>query len=240
MSKHYFIMGKNTLSEVLKREGITRIIEVHTHHDKKHPFVQKLLSEGVNMVFVSRAKMEQKLNSTSHGGFAALMKEKEPLNLQAKLEELEAQEKALIVVLDGIVDPHNVGAILRSCECFGVDLVIWSKNRGPSMTPTVSKVSVGGSELVPTCLVSNLHDALLKCQDHHFSILTAEKKAGSVTPGEVPSLDRKVLVMGSEEKGVRPLLSKMADYATFIPMKGQIDSLNVSAAAAVLLSWLSR
>ena len=239
MGQHYFIMGKNTISEVLKQDK-SRIVEVMTHKEKSHPFTEKLLSEGVKVNFISKGAMEKKLDSASHGGFGALMHSKTPLSLDELLDSLEEQEKGLIVMLDGIVDPHNVGAILRSCECFGVDAVIWSKNRGPSMTPVVSKVSVGGSELVPIVLVSNLHDALLKCKDRYFTIFTAEKKQNSYDLSSLPPSNKKVLVMGSEEKGVRPLISKTADGSIFIPMKGHIDSLNVSSAAAVLLSWLTQ
>lgn len=237
--KHvHWIMGKNTLKEAFKVDP-SRFLEIITHQDVNAPFMQPFIQAGIKVSSVNKAVMEKKLASASHGGVAARLKQKEPWSLQELIEELERKEKGLIVVLDGIVDPHNVGAILRSCECFGADAVIWSKNRGPDITPTVTKVSVGASEILPLCVVSNLHDALLKLKEAYFSIITAEKKEKSYTPDQLPSFDRKVLVMGSEEKGVRPLISKIADASIFIPMQGHIDSLNVSAAAAVLLSHMS-
>ena len=237
MKNDYFIMGKNSLNEVLRRDS-WRFIEIITHHEKSHAFLTPFLEKGIKITSMGRHTMEKILGSDSHGGFAARLERHENFSIGDMLDSLKEKKNATLVALDGILDPHNIGAILRSCECFGVDGVIWSKNRGPSITPVVTKVSVGASELVPICIVSNIHDALLKCQDDYFSIITAEKKANSCTHQDLPRQDKKVLVLGSEEKGVRALISKMADYSVFIPMQGQIDSLNVSAATAVLLSHL--
>ena len=139
------------------------------------------------------------------------------------------------MLLDSIFDPQNVGAILRSCECFGVDAVIISKIRGCSITPTVTKTSVGATELVPIAEVSNLTTTIEKFQKAGYWAVTAEisDKAIPLNTFEYP--EKTVLILGSEGKGVQKIISKKADFHVFIPMLGRIDSLNVSQAAAVFM-----
>ena len=138
-------------------------------------------------------------------------------------------------MLDSIFDPQNFGSLLRSAECFGVDGVIWSKNRGCELTPVVSKASVGASELLPLLCVSNLAETMRKFKKNGFWIVTAEigEEAKSLDSFDFP--EKTLLIMGSEGKGVQKLLSKEADSKVYLPMYGQIDSLNVSQAASVLL-----
>ena len=166
------------------------------------------------------------------------MKERDELPLKEFLST--TPEKSLVVMCDSITDPQNFGAILRACECFGVDALVFSKNRNVGITPVVSKVSVGGSELVPLIAVSNLVDTLKKFQDVGYFSVAAEchERSQSLYNFEFPS--QTVLIIGAEGKGIQPLLSKKADYHLEIPMQGRIDSLNVSQATAVFLSHCRR
>lgn len=146
-----------------------------------------------------------------------------------------------VVALDGILDPQNVGAILRTASCFGVKAVVWSKNRSPGVTPAVSKVSAGGSELVPICPVSNLAQALKKLKDRGFWVVVSSMDGKDLREVKVPNPF--VLVVGSEDQGISRLVEDIADYnLTISTDPSGVESLNVSAAAAVLLyelTWLS-
>ncbi len=175
------------------------------------------------------------VNSESHQGIVALVKEKQGVGLSEYLDQAFEKDADLILVLDSINDPQNLGTLLRSAECFGVGAVVWSKNRGVGITPVVSKTSVGASELMMTIQVSNLVEAVKKCKKDGYEVVTAEvgKEACSLEDFSFPK--KTVLIMGSEGEGVRHLLSQQADHRVFVPMQGAIDSLNVSQATSVFL-----
>ena len=145
-------------------------------------------------------------------------------------------DSSLILILDSIFDPQNFGSILRASECMGADAVIYSKNRGSSLTPSAAKASSGASELIPLIEVSNLAETVRKLKKNDYSVITAEikKEAKDIRHFSFPK--KTALIMGSEGKGVQPLLSKMADCSVYIPMFGKIDSLNVMQAAVVFLA----
>lgn len=229
-------MGKHCLSELLKTDP-DRLVEVYlTPHSKEDPLARALVQAGVRIKEMGKQALTNLAASESHQGFVALVYAKESLSLSQFLEESEEETHSFVLMLDSIFDPQNLGALLRAAECFGVDLVVFSKNRGSAITPTVSKASAGASELVPLLSVSNLAETLGQFQKKGFWAVTAEvgKKATSLYSFEYP--EKTVLVMGSEGKGVQPLLRKKSDFHLFIPMLGNIDSLNVSQATAVFLS----
>jgi 23S rRNA (guanosine2251-2'-O)-methyltransferase len=117
-----------------------------------------------------------------------------------------------------------------------VDAVIWSKNRGASITPIVSKASAGASEIIQTVPVPNLAQATKKLLTHGFDVITAQNSDDATNISEFDFPKRSALIMGSEGKGVQPLLQKLATKSVKIPMCGNISSLNVSQATAVMLS----
>lgn len=225
-------MGKHALEEVLKQNP-KRFVEVYTYK-KEDPLIQELEKRGIKVQNTPKQKLASLVQSESHQGFVAKVHERELLTLKEFLKT--APEKSLVLMCDAIQDPQNFGAILRAAECFGVDAVIYSTNRNVALTPVVSKASVGASELVPLIPVSNLADTLKKFQDSgYFSVVTEIfGKAQPLTNFEFP--DQTLLIVGAEGPGIQPLLSKKADFHLYIPMKGSIDSLNVSQATAVLLS----
>lgn len=225
-------MGKHALEETLKQNP-KRFIEVHTYK-KDDPLTQEFKNIGVKVLFSPKQKIASLVQSDSHQGFIAKVQEREFLTPKEFLKV--APEKSLTLMCDAIQDPQNFGSILRAAECFGVDAVIYSTNRNVSLTPVVSKASVGASEIIPLIPVSNLADTLKKFQDAgYFSVATEiSDKAQSLDTFEFPQ--QTLLMIGSEGSGIQPLLSKKSDFHLYIPMKGSIDSLNVSQATAVLLS----
>lgn len=224
------IMGKHTVEELLK-SAKERLLNVYTYK-KEDPLYSLLQKEGVKVHFVPKPKLTSLVQSESHQGFVAEVRERETVDLKAFLENVP--EKSLVVMCDSITDPQNFGTILRACECFGVDALVYSKNRNVGLTPVVSKASVGGSELVPLIPVSNLADTMKKFQDAGYFSVAAERSDKSLYSFEFPR--KTLLILGAEGKGIQPLLSKKSDFRIEIPMHGSIDSLNVSQATAVLLS----
>lgn len=231
MQKKYWIMGKNCIETVLDHspERITAFFSAKKEPD---PLLEKAKKKGIKVKPSGKHQLNELVNSDSHQSYVAQVTALEQPDLKSFLKE----DHRLVLLLDNINDPQNLGAILRAAECFGVDAVIWSKNRGCSLTPSAAKASVGGSELIPTIVVSNLAETVKKFQKAGYFAVTAEisDKAQSLKDYQFP--DQTLLIMGSEGKGIQPLISKLADDQVYIPMSGKIDSLNVSQATAVLLS----
>jgi len=185
--------------------------------------------------FISRHEMEELSGSTAHQSFAALLHPRSFMNLHDLLENEKSREKSLLVFLDEIFDPHNLGAILRASECFSASAVVWSKNRGADLSATAAKSSAGASELLSLCKVSNLVSAIRDCKDAGFWVVTADNTETADSLGSFQFPEKTLLVLGSEGRGLKALIKKEADFSLKIPLSGQLDSLNVSQAAAVLL-----
>ncbi len=149
------------------------------------------------------------------------------------------KSEALLLVLDSVQDTHNVGAILRSAECSGVDGVIVTKHNSAPINETVAKTSAGASGYVKIAQVNNLSQAITELKNNGFWVV------GSYLDGakDYTSVDYKTpiaLIVGNEEKGIRKLTADKCDHLVCIPMKGKIQSLNVSVAAGVLLFEIVR
>jgi 23S rRNA (guanosine2251-2'-O)-methyltransferase len=228
------IMGQNCVNEVINFTP-ERIVKLYVA-SLDDPMKERLKKMGIQVSVISKQKLSEMANSDSHQSIIAEVKERNHQSLKEYIQESLQKKRDLVLVLDSINDPQNLGTLLRSAECFGVGAVIWSKNRGCDITPVVSKASVGATELINIIKVSNLVEAVRSLKDEGYEAVTAEvgKECHSLYNFKFP--DKTVLIMGSEGEGVRALLSKQADYRIFIPMKGRIDSLNVSQATSVFLS----
>ncbi len=148
-------------------------------------------------------------------------------------QSLQEGQGALVLILDGITDPHNLGAVLRSADQFGVDLVIIPERRSVQANETVVKVSSGAAQYVTLAVVTNIVREIETLKEHGFWVYGADMNGD-------PSYDmdyahRSAIVMGSEGDGISQLVRKRCDMMTSIPMRGHIDSLNVSVATGILL-----
>lgn len=230
-------MGSHAIEEVLKHSP-DRLLEVcHLKlsakvQDRRDQLLKKLKQCGVSLKVCSKGELDQICNSSSHQGIAAFLKDRKQIDLDSFFKKHTSK---LVVVLDSIFDPHNLGAILRACECFDVGLVLWSKNRGAKITPVVTKTSSSATEFVPIHIVSNLSTTLDKFIDNGFTIVGAESRENSKNVFEYSFPQKTVLILGSEGDGIREILRKKLDVSLSIPMHGKIDSLNVSQAAALMI-----
>lgn len=162
-------------------------------------------------------------------------KQKNLVDLDEWIKIHNADEKSTVVILDRVTDPHNVGAIIRSCDQFGAGLVILPENNASTDigSEVISRSSAGASAWVPVAIVNNLVRAVEKLKDAGYWVYGADAGGVNLTRIEFPA--KTVLVMGSEGSGMTRLLEEKCDTIVSIPTCGKIDSLNVSVAAGVLL-----
>ena len=154
-------------------------------------------------------------------------------------KELEAVlDGSLLILLDGIEDPHNLGAIMRTAECAGADGVIIPKRRSVGLTDTVAKTSAGAIEHIPCVRVSNMTNAIEKLKDNGFWICAADMDGQDLWSCDLKG--KLAIVIGNEGKGVSRLVREKCDFVVSIPMEGKINSLNASNAAAVLMYEVMR
>ncbi|GIK60327.1 MAG: 23S rRNA (guanosine(2251)-2'-O)-methyltransferase RlmB [Ignavibacteriota bacterium] len=151
----------------------------------------------------------------------------------------EGLGEALILILDEIQDPHNVGAILRSAECSGVNGVILTKHNSATITSTVVKVSAGATEHLKICQVNNLSQTIDELKEKGFWIVGSSLE-NAKNYNEVDYKIPIALIVGNEEKGIRKLTASKCDFLIKIPMSGKIQSLNVSVATGILLFEILR
>ncbi len=147
-------------------------------------------------------------------------------------------EELVILFLDGITDPHNLGAVLRSADQFQVDLVVLPDRRSIHLNETVMHVSSGAARHVPVIVVSNLVQAIRDTKEHSFWIYAADMAGEAAS--RISMTGRIGLILGSEGKGVSRLALEESDFRVSIPTRGHIDSLNVSVAAGILLYEIRR
>jgi 23S rRNA (guanosine2251-2'-O)-methyltransferase len=146
----------------------------------------------------------------------------------------------LVLILDSIQDPHNLGAIFRTAECAGVDGIIITINQSSPITETVEKISAGAVSYLKICKVNNLVQIIERLKKEGYwivgSMLTSESKNYTDIDFNMPL----AVIVGNEEKGIRKLVAENCDFLSKIPMKGKIDSLNVSVATGILLFEVMR
>ena len=221
------IYGKNPVHEALTAGR--RVYEVFTSldGDKTLDLARK---KGVKVTQLDKRTMDQRF-SPHHQGIGANVEDYEMHPMEPFFEE---KGRKLFLMLDSITDPHNLGAILRSAEAFGVTGVILPKDRSASINPTVVKVSAGAIEHVRLIEVTNLHRTMLEMKKQNIWVVGLDLATENALDDIFADTDL-CLVLGSEGKGMRPLIRKTCDTLARIPMTGEVNSLNVSVSAGVAL-----
>jgi 23S rRNA (guanosine2251-2'-O)-methyltransferase len=229
------IYGIHPVVETI-RAGRRRIHDVYLARDVSGlPDIELLLAESpFPVAFMSREQVSARAGSPHHQGIAAWVGAFPYVNLDELVSETDP-DRRLMVVLDGVQDPVNVGTILRSAECFGAYAVVLTRDRSAPITPVAEKSSSGASAHIPVARVINLARSLESIKNAGYWVYAADQTAGSSC--YAMDLTGKVaIVLGSEGTGIRRLVKDRCDGAVSIPMRGRIESLNVSQAAAVILS----
>ena len=228
-----YIYGRNTVRE--KLQGEENIEEAYMLDSFKDDAISKLLSKKkIPLIKCNRAKLDKIAGNSFHQGVILKVKEYKTCDLNYLIEKTSRKDNALLVILDGVVDPHNVGAILRTSEAIGVDGLIVPKNNSAPLNATVAKTSTGAIELVDIAKVTNLTTTITKLKEAGYWIVGAEARE-SVDYRKIDYNGKIALVLGSEGQGISRLVLENCDYRVRLPMVGKITSLNVSVATAILL-----
>jgi len=173
-------------------------------------------------------------------GVAAKRSEQKLYSIEEIILSSKKNKYPLLVVLDSIQDPHNAGAIIRTAECSGVDGIIFTKYNSSPINETVVKTSAGATEHIKLCSVTNLAQTLKQLKDEGFWIIGSSLSESSKIYTEVDYKIPVALILGNEEKGIRRLTVNNCDLLINIPMKGVIQSLNVSVSAGIILFEILR
>jgi 23S rRNA (guanosine2251-2'-O)-methyltransferase len=221
------IYGVRPVVEAL-RDGRREVFEVLDATGNAE-VAQAAKAAGVPVKKVSQARVGELARGGVHQGMAARVGQYP----YVELEDLLAAPDPLVVVLDGVTDPHNLGAVLRVAEGAGASGVVIPKDRAAGVTAAAVKASAGASEHVPIARVTNLRRTIDRLKEAGLWVYAAE--VGGTPYTELDLTGPVGLVLGSEGKGVRRLVREGCDGAVSIPMRGAVGSLNVSVAAAVLL-----
>lgn len=231
------IEGRNAVIEALRAgTAIDKIYLAKGETDKTLGHIaSRARDAGVVVVEADRRKLDAMSRTHAHQGVIALAAVREYVSIQSILDSAAAKgEPPLLVVCDEISDPHNLGAILRTAECAGAHGVIIPKRRSAGLTAVVAKTSAGAVSHLPVARVANLPSLLKRLKEEGLWIF------GSAADGTTSlyAADLKgpaALVIGSEGSGMSRLVSETCDFLVRIPMRGKLNSLNASAAAAILL-----
>lgn len=236
-----YIFGRKPIVEAI-RSG-ERIDHIYIQHGLKgQPVfeIQKLAKErGIRVSEISTDRLNALLPGKNTQGVVGVTTDIQYVDIDNIISKAKTSQYPLIVILDSIQDPHNVGAILRSAECAGADGIIITRHNSASVNDTVIKTSAGATSHLSICVVNNLAQSLDMLKENGFWI------AGSYLEGakSYTEIDYKLplaLIVGNEEKGIRRLTADKCDFLVKIPMKGKIQSLNVSVATGILLFEINR
>jgi 23S rRNA (guanosine2251-2'-O)-methyltransferase len=205
------------------------------------PLLEQAVAAGISILKVARRELDQSVPGGRHQGIVAVIREATKGINERELPDFLAAltEPAFLLVLDGVQDPHNLGACLRTADAAGVHAVIMPQDRAVGITSVVHKVACGAVESVPIFSVTNLARTLRQLRDAGIWIYgTSDEAEQGLYDSDL--LGPIALVLGSEGKGMRRLTREHCDHLLSIPMAGQVESLNVSVAAGVVLFEVRR
>lgn len=239
MSMQRYIYGFHSIEAALNSSNtIDHILVNHSRTDERLSGLLQLATVH-KIAFKYVKDLDKLIGTDKHQGVAAVIKSKTLCGqLPELLSNLDTQDNAILLILDGITDVHNFGAIIRSAECFGVAAIIVPKNNSANIdNPIVAKVSCGAVSAIPVITVNNLSQTIKELKAHDFWIAGTACAALATNLFEFNCNKKIAWVMGSESSGMRRLVSENCDYLVTIPMHGTTQSLNVAVAAGIVLAY---
>lgn len=231
------IYGKNCIYEAIRANAkLEKVFVLDSNSKKDKSFLDMLHDKKIAYEVLAKDKMD-KLFGASHQGYGAY-RDSYHIYDEAFLNKMDEAFKR-VLILDGIMDPHNLGAILRSVDAFGVDLVILPKNRSCSLTEVVAHVSTGAIEHAKIMYINSLLTAVTKLKDMGYWICGTDAK-GNTLASEIDKDLKLAIIIGSEGFGMSKTLVNQSDYLITIPMVGHVNSLNASVSCAIVLHDLMK
>ncbi|WP_444997474.1 23S rRNA (guanosine(2251)-2'-O)-methyltransferase RlmB [Aliikangiella sp. IMCC44359] len=242
MSHNEKIFGIHTVESVLSRtpEKVVQLFLQKSRNDKTLNHIESLAKKaGLRYQMVDKRKMDDWVKGSHQGVIADIKVNDALMNENQLLELAEEQSNLLLLVLDGVTDPHNLGACLRTADAAGVSAVVVPKDRSASLTAVARKVACGAAEQVPVVKVTNLARFLNQLKERNVWIIgTAGEATADIYNTRFSGAT--ALVMGAEGSGMRRLTRESCDQLIKIPMAGSVSSLNVSVASGVCLFEIVR
>ena len=241
MSKSSYVTGLRSVEQLLAG-GSTEIRRVYVEYRTANPRVEAVVGKardaGIDIQEANRARLQQISGESRHQGIVAEVRRSTLLDeagLRSMIEEkLAAGEVPLLLMLDGVQDPHNLGACMRTADAAGADAIIVPRHGAAGLGPTVSKVATGAAEHLPYAAVANLRRVLDWLGEYGVTrVATSDKADKSLY--EVDLSGPMVLVMGREHSGVDEVIERRCDALVSLPMLGSVSSLNVSVATGICL-----
>ncbi|MCF9000090.1 23S rRNA (guanosine(2251)-2'-O)-methyltransferase RlmB [Acinetobacter nectaris] len=244
MAKPEYYYGVHSVESLLELEP-ERVLTLFTLKGRDDQRLKRIveLAEpfGVSIQKASRDTLEKLAGLPYHQGVVAAVRP-HPVLKEKDLDDLLTQKpECLLLALDQVTDPHNLGACIRTAAAMGVEAVIVPRDRSASLTPTARKVAAGGAEKIQFIQVTNLARTLAHVKDKFYYQVVGTMLDEQAKP--LPSCDLTgsvVIVMGAEDTGLRPITQSQCDITTYIPMYGQLQSLNVSVATGMALYEATR
>lgn len=236
------IYGRKPVLEVINSNVELEVIYVSfgQHGDIINKIFSAAKKRGIKITQLSSSKFDSLSEGQNAQGVLALRSAQKYFELNDLVDEAKKSSMPLLLLLDSIQDPHNLGAILRSAECAGVNGVVLTTNQSAPITDTVEKISAGAVSHLKICKVNNMVQTIQLLKKEGFwvfgSHLAHESQNFTKQDYKMPL----ALVVGNEEKGIRKLVAENCDFLIKIPMMGKIDSLNVSVATGILLFEINR
>ncbi|MBQ7985710.1 MAG: 23S rRNA (guanosine(2251)-2'-O)-methyltransferase RlmB [Clostridia bacterium] len=235
------IIGRNPVAEAIKsgREIDKIMVKKGEIEGSLRPIIKKARDMGIPVIEADRNKLDQLSEGGNHQGVIALVAAHDYASIDDIFENAENKgHSPFIIILDKITDPHNFGSIIRTANCAGADGIIIPKRGSVGLNEVVAKTSAGAIEYVPVCKVTNIAQTIDSLKDRGVWVAGAE--AGGDTMYKTDLKGSMALVIGSEGEGISRLVKEKCDFLVEIPMFGDVNSLNASVAAAVLMYEIVR
>jgi 23S rRNA (guanosine2251-2'-O)-methyltransferase len=242
MAQQEWLYGIHALEAVMEREP-ERLIELYILKGRDDKPINDMVSQarrfGISVQFCQRKALDEKVNGEQHQGVVARARPGKQYDESDLDKIVAASDKPFLLILDGVTDPHNLGACLRTADAAGIDAIVVPKDNSVALTPVVRKVASGAADLVPLVQVTNLARTIRELQNAGVWIV------GTAGEAEQILYDCKMtgpiaLVMGAEGKGMRRLTREHCDELIKLPMAGTVSSLNVSVATGICLYEIVR
>ena len=233
--QHLFVHGFRAIEELLEESSRGSILMLSRAGPRHRRLAELAASSGVPVRKVSEGELSSHAELSRHRGALLRIRNRQQLTDDRQLAEMiaRAEPYSLVVAVDGVTDTANLGAILRSAESFGVNLVVLQANRAASITPSAVRASAGATAYLKIVTVTNLARALTRFQKHGFWVVGADLDGEPLD--EYGFAERSVIVFGAEGSGIRPGIRGHCDSLVTVETSGRIGSLNVSVAAGIVL-----
>lgn len=238
MAKPEYYYGVHSVESLLELEP-ERVLTLFTLKGRDDHRLQNILKLaepfGISIQKASRDSLEKLAGLPFHQGVVAAVRPHPTLN-EHDLEQLvEQTPHVLLLALDQVTDPHNLGACIRTAAAMGAHAVIVPRDRSASLTPTARKVAAGGAEKVKFIQVTNLGKTLAALKEQHVKVVGTLLDEDALPIQQCDLTGNLVIVMGAEDTGIRPINQAQCEQKVYIPMSGNLQSLNVSVAAGMAL-----